>query len=121
MNIDRLIDMANQISSFFAAESLPGRASADVATHLRRYWEPRMRAQIVTYYREGHGAGLGAIALGAVALLVDPQCQSVRPTTNVPLDDSRMAEEAGAKAASQPPGDARPGETSPGGGKATAP
>ncbi|HXR92767.1 MAG TPA: formate dehydrogenase subunit delta [Steroidobacteraceae bacterium] len=71
MNIDRLIEMANQISTFFASESLPGRASADVATHLRRYWEPRMRAQIVTYYHERQGAGLGDIALGAVGLLAD--------------------------------------------------
>lgn len=69
MNIDRLIVMANQISSFFAAESLPGNASADVANHLRRYWEPRMRAQIVTYYHERQGAGLGEIAMGAVQLL----------------------------------------------------
>jgi formate dehydrogenase subunit delta len=71
MNVDRLIEMANQISTFFAAESQPGRAPADVATHLRRYWEPRMRAQIVTYYQERHGAGLGEIALGAVALLAE--------------------------------------------------
>jgi formate dehydrogenase subunit delta len=71
MNIDRLIEMANQISTFFASEALPGRASADVATHLRRYWEPRMRAQIVTYYHERRGAGLGDIALGAVRLLAE--------------------------------------------------
>jgi len=71
MNIDRLIEMANQISSFFATESLPGKASADVANHLRRYWEPRMRAAIVTYYHERHGAGLGEIAMGAVALLAE--------------------------------------------------
>ena len=71
MNIDRLVEMANQISSFFATESLPGKASADVAAHLRRYWEPRMRAQIVTYYQERHGAGLGEIAMGAVALLAE--------------------------------------------------
>jgi formate dehydrogenase subunit delta len=71
MNIDRLIEMANQIGTFFATESLPGKASADVAAHLRRYWEPRMRAQIVTYYRERHGTGLGDIAMGAVALLAE--------------------------------------------------
>ncbi len=69
MKIDVLINMANQISAFFATESEGGRAPSDVATHLRRYWEPRMRAQIVTYYKERQGAGLEEIALAAVGLL----------------------------------------------------
>ena len=69
MNIDHLIKMANQIGSFFATEPPPGRAPADVAAHLRRYWEPRMRAQMLTYYKERQGAGLDENALGAIAIL----------------------------------------------------
>jgi formate dehydrogenase subunit delta len=69
MNIDLLIKMANQISSFFTTESPPGKAPADVATHLRRYWEPRMRAQIVTYYEDRQAAGLDDVARDAVGLL----------------------------------------------------
>ena len=69
MNIDLLVKMANQISSFFTTESPPGKAPVDVATHLRRYWDPRMRAQIVTYYEERQGAGLDDVARGAVGLL----------------------------------------------------
>jgi formate dehydrogenase subunit delta len=68
MNIDLLIKMANQIGDFFAGAS-PQQASSDVANHLKRYWDPRMRAQIITYLEERHGAGLSDVARGAVAQL----------------------------------------------------
>ena len=47
MKLEKLIAMANQIGSFF--EAMPDReqAVADVASHLRRSWEPRMREQIL--------------------------------------------------------------------------
>jgi len=46
-NIDLLIKMANQIR--LLGGSSAGRRRDRVATHLRRYWEPRMRAQMITY------------------------------------------------------------------------
>jgi len=85
MNIDQLIRMANQISSFFDTESPPGRAPADVAIHLRRYWEPRMRAQIVKYYEERQGAGLGEIALAAIGQLAREARDSSPPTADQPV------------------------------------
>jgi formate dehydrogenase subunit delta len=47
MKLEKLIAMANQIGAFF--EAMPDReqAVADVANHLRRNWEPRMREQIL--------------------------------------------------------------------------
>jgi formate dehydrogenase subunit delta len=47
MKPEKLIAMANQIGAFF--EAMPDReqAVADVANHLRRSWEPRMREQIL--------------------------------------------------------------------------
>lgn len=47
MKRDNLIKMANRIGAFF--EAMPDRqqAVADVATHLRRTWEPRMRIEIL--------------------------------------------------------------------------
>ena len=47
MNQDSLIKMANQIGSFF--EAMPDReqAVADIAGHLRRTWDPRMRMQLL--------------------------------------------------------------------------
>ncbi len=39
----RLIEMANQIAAFYASEPDPVTASAGVADHIQRFWEPRMR------------------------------------------------------------------------------
>ena len=69
MNIDLLIKMANEISAYFAAEPDPEQAAKGVAGHLRRYWEPRMRRQIIAYYEERQGAGLSDLAQRGVGLL----------------------------------------------------
>lgn len=69
MNIDLLIKMANEISAYFASEPDTEQAVADVARHLRRYWEPRMRRQIIAYYEERQGTGLSDLALRGVGLL----------------------------------------------------
>jgi formate dehydrogenase subunit delta len=43
MDVDNLIHMANRIGEFFQA--MPDRAEAldGVATHIHKFWEPRMR------------------------------------------------------------------------------
>jgi formate dehydrogenase subunit delta len=69
MNIALLIKMANEIGDFFSGASDPEGAPRDVANHIRRYWEPRMRAQMFKYYEERQGAGLTELAKSAVALL----------------------------------------------------
>jgi len=69
MNIDLLVKMVNEISAYFAAEPDAEQAAKDVAGHLKRYWEPRMRRQIITYYREKRGAGLSDLALRGVGVL----------------------------------------------------
>ena len=71
MNIDLLIKMANEIGDFFiGADGNDAQAAArDVANHLKRYWEPRMRAQMLKYYEERQGAGLTDLAKNAVGLL----------------------------------------------------
>ncbi|HYX75459.1 MAG TPA: formate dehydrogenase subunit delta [Steroidobacteraceae bacterium] len=71
MNIDLLIKMANEIGEFFAGAdaSDPQAAARDVANHITRYWEPRMRAQMLKYYEERNGAGLSDLGKSAVALL----------------------------------------------------
>ena len=68
MDIDKLVKMANQIGDFFNGAA-PEAAARDVATHLKRYWEPRMRRQIISYLEERHGAGLSDVARAAVAQL----------------------------------------------------
>jgi formate dehydrogenase subunit delta len=68
MNIDHLIKMTNEITAFWEGEA-GDKAAAEVATHLRRYWEPRMRQQMIDYYAQRQGAGLTDLAKQAVALL----------------------------------------------------
>jgi len=71
MNIDLLIKMTNEIGAFFAGADVkdPQAAARDVANHIKRYWEPRMRAQMLKYYEERQGAGLTELGKSAVALL----------------------------------------------------
>ena len=49
MDVHNLIHMANRIGEFFQA--MPDRQEAvdGVATHLRKFWEPRMRREMLAY------------------------------------------------------------------------
>jgi formate dehydrogenase subunit delta len=80
MNIDHMIKMANEITAFWQGEVGEEAAAKEVATHLRRYWEPRMRAQMITYYEERHGAGLNDVALKAVQLLAIQAAEAAAQT-----------------------------------------
>ena len=71
MRAERLVAMANDIGAFFNAEPDKTEAAKSVATHLRRYWDPRMRREIVAHYRDAGGAGLSAVARSAVAMLAE--------------------------------------------------
>jgi len=49
MHVENLIKMANQIGEFFA--SFPDRDEAldGVATHIKKFWEPRMRRELLAH------------------------------------------------------------------------
>jgi formate dehydrogenase subunit delta len=68
MNAHHLVKMINEISAFWDGEAGAANAAKSVATHLQRYWDPRMRRQIVEHYRAGAG-GLCDIGRQAVAIL----------------------------------------------------
>ncbi|PWT85284.1 MAG: formate dehydrogenase subunit delta [Blastocatellia bacterium] len=70
MRIERLVAMANDIGAFFNADRNKDEAARNVANHLKRFWEPRMRREIVAHYRAG-GAGLDDLARSAISLLAD--------------------------------------------------
>jgi formate dehydrogenase subunit delta len=70
MRVERLVSMANDIGAFFNAEADKAEAAKNIASHLRRFWDPRMRRQIVAHYREG-GAGLDNVVRSAVRLLAE--------------------------------------------------
>jgi formate dehydrogenase subunit delta len=66
MNNDNLVRMVNRIGAFFA--SMPDRQEAleGIATHIQRFWEPRMRRQLLTHLDERHGDGIDAVVLTAL-------------------------------------------------------
>ena len=52
----KLVYMANQIGKFFASQG-PEQAVTGTAEHIKKFWDPRMRAAIFAHLAEG-GAGL---------------------------------------------------------------
>ena len=68
MNIERLVRMANDIGNFFKAEPEHAQAVEGVATHMKRFWDPRMRKEIVAHL-DGGGDGLSELAKEAVGKL----------------------------------------------------
>ncbi len=67
MTDERMVHMANQIAAFFSAYPVE-EAVAGVADHLKKYWEPRMRRQLLSYLTTG-GAGLHNLVRQAAAHL----------------------------------------------------
>jgi len=70
MNPVRLVYMANQIGNFFSTED-PKTAVAMITDHLKKYWDPRMRTEIVAYL-DGGGGGLDEPVRQAVLQLSNP-------------------------------------------------
>lgn len=71
MNDDRLISMANQIADFF--QSYPeAEAVEGIATHIQKFWDPRMRRGIFAHLKAG-GAGLKPLSLKALQQLAAKQ------------------------------------------------
>jgi formate dehydrogenase subunit delta len=62
--------MANQIADFFGTQ--PGTTqAADVAAHLKAFWEPRMLQALFAHVDAG-GEGLSPLAREAAARLRQP-------------------------------------------------
>ena len=66
MNAHKLVKMVNEISSFFEAEPDRNAALEAVASHLKRFWDPRMRREIVRYVEQEGGEGLKETAILAI-------------------------------------------------------
>ena len=69
MNAERLVAMANDIANFFAAEPERQIAVDGIATHLKKFWAPRMRRQLADHVRVHGTAGLSELAAAALASL----------------------------------------------------
>jgi formate dehydrogenase subunit delta len=66
MQPDHLIRMVNQIGNFF--EAMPDRAEAtkDLAQHIKRFWDPRMRSALLGHVDQSGDAELGPLVKLAI-------------------------------------------------------
>jgi len=69
MSAEHLVQMVNDIADFFRSEPDRGLAIAGVSNHLKKYWDPRMRRQIIAYVGEHGGEGLSELGQAAVVQL----------------------------------------------------
>ena len=69
MNISNLIKMANQIGAFFQAMPNHEQAVKDIAAHIQRSWDPRMRAAMLQHIGDKGGAELSPMVQEAFVLV----------------------------------------------------
>jgi formate dehydrogenase subunit delta len=67
-NAQNLVKMANQIEAFFRTETDRNVAVESISSHIKRFWDPRMRKQILQHIHAG-GLGLGDLAIDAIKSL----------------------------------------------------
>jgi formate dehydrogenase subunit delta len=68
MEAHKLVKMVNEIASFFEAEPDRALALAGVADHLKRFWDPRMRRELLRWVDDHHGDGLKDTVRAAIAV-----------------------------------------------------
>ena len=66
MHVDQLIKMANQIGDFFESMPDPVEAQEGIALHIRKFWEPRMRRELLAHIDARGGEGLHPAVLRAL-------------------------------------------------------
>ena len=81
MNPKTLVHMANRIGEFFQA--MPDRQEAllGVATHIRKFWDPRMRRELLAHVDEQGGAGLEEFVMEAISAnraLLEPPAEPIK-------------------------------------------
>ncbi|MND43183.1 NADH-dependent formate dehydrogenase delta subunit FdsD [compost metagenome] len=76
----KLIRMANQIATFFMSQPETDRAKG-VATHINKFWEPRMRRHLFECLDEG-ADGLMPLVIEASTLIHRPSSQAKLGTSS---------------------------------------
>ena len=69
-----MIRMANQIASFFNGSG-PEAAVQETAEHINKFWDPRMRAQLLAHLDRG-GEGLDPTITQAAGLIRWPKAEA---------------------------------------------
>jgi formate dehydrogenase subunit delta len=70
MNATHLIKMANQIGAFFEAQPDQTQAAKDVAAHIQRNWEARMRKALLQHLSVAGDSELKPVVRAAVKAMV---------------------------------------------------
>ncbi len=74
----KLVYMANQIATFFRTQPAD-EAVEGVATHINKFWEPRMRRQLFAIIEHGD-SGLSPLVLEAAPLIHKPApAEEIKP------------------------------------------
>ena len=70
MALSDLVRMLNQIAANFSYEE-PARAAPEIAAHMRSFWTPQMRAEILEHGRTNPGdlTDVSKLALESLAVL----------------------------------------------------
>jgi formate dehydrogenase delta subunit (EC 1.2.1.2) len=66
MNTENLVVMVNRIGEFFEVMSDKEEGLCGVATHLKKFWEPRMRRALKQHLDDSKGEGLKPFVLEAL-------------------------------------------------------
>lgn len=66
MDADNLVRMANRIGQFFEAMPDAAEAAENVAQHLKKFWDPRMRRALLAHVDRHGSAGLNAMVEAAL-------------------------------------------------------
>ena len=82
-NVDNLVLMANQIGDFFETMNNRKQSLEEISSHLKRFWEPRMRLALMRHVEEHGGAGLKDIVLDSVRLHKDSLLSGVAAVPDV--------------------------------------
>ena len=69
MNPANLLRMANQIGAFFEAMPDHEQAVKEVAAHIKRTWEPRMRSSFLAHIDAVGGSDLKTVVRDALPLI----------------------------------------------------
>lgn len=65
MDGKKLVRMANDIAAFFTVETRREDAVAGVSGHMQKFWDPRMRRQILEVLEDG-GDGMHDLVVEAL-------------------------------------------------------
>lgn len=71
MHIENLLQMANRIGDFFEAMPEPIEARDGIANHIQKFWEPRMRTELLAHIERTGGTGLHPMVVDAIRTHLD--------------------------------------------------